>query len=70
MQSVNRGRLTFAKAETDLSEVLKAPNGTPHRFRFVTRSAFSAKMRGKIVFLPRRRDSVERACHFGGEGSI
>jgi len=51
IQCVNRGRLTFAKAETDLSKVLKALNGTPQRFRFVTRSAVSAKMRGKIVFL-------------------
>jgi hypothetical protein len=48
VQCVNRGRLTFAKAEGDLGKVLKAKNGTPQRFRLVTRSAVSAKMRGKI----------------------
>jgi hypothetical protein len=48
VQCVNRGRLTFAKAEADLAKVLKAPNGTPQRFRLVTRSAVSATMRGKV----------------------
>lgn len=48
VQCVNRGRLTFAKAEADLVKVLKAGNGTPQRFRLVTRSAVSAKMRSKI----------------------
>jgi hypothetical protein len=48
VQCVNRGRLTLAKAETDISKVLRSSNGTPQRFRFVTRSAVSAKMRGNI----------------------
>jgi hypothetical protein len=48
IQCVNRGSLTFAKAESDLSKVLKAINGTPQRFRFVARSAVSANMRDKI----------------------
>ena|SRR2546422_523034 len=47
-QCVNRCRLTFAKAKGGPCQVLNAPNGTPHRFRFVTRSAVSAKMRGTI----------------------
>jgi hypothetical protein len=47
VQCVNRGRLTFAKAESDLAKVLKAGNGFPQRFRIVTRSAVSAAMRGK-----------------------
>lgn len=33
VQCVNRGRLTFAKAESDLAKVLRAGNGTPQRFR-------------------------------------
>jgi hypothetical protein len=48
VQCVNRGRLTFTKAAADLGKVLKAKNGTPQRFRLVTRSAVSAKMRGRI----------------------
>jgi hypothetical protein len=48
VQCVNRGRLTFGKAESDLSKVLKAASGTPERFRLVTRSAVSAKTRSKI----------------------
>ena len=48
VQCVNRGRLTSAKTEADLSKVLKASNGTPDRFRFVTRSNVSANMRSKI----------------------
>ncbi len=48
IQCVNRGQFTFAKAETDLSKVLQAGNGTPQRFRYVTRSAVSAKMRDRI----------------------
>jgi hypothetical protein len=48
VQCVNRGRLTFAKAKADLGKVLNAGNGTPQRFRLVTRSAVSAKMRSKI----------------------
>lgn len=48
VQCVNRGRLTFAKAEGDLAKILKAGNGTPQRFRIVTRSSVSATLRGKI----------------------
>jgi hypothetical protein len=48
VQCVNRGRFTFEKAETDLAKVLNAGNGTPQRFRYVTRSAVSAKMRARI----------------------
>ena len=48
IQCVNRNRLTFAKASTDLSKVLSAGNGTPQRFRYVTRSAVSARMRDRI----------------------
>jgi len=48
IQCVNRGRLTFSKAEIDLSKVLGAANGTPQRFRIVTRSAVSATLRDKI----------------------
>lgn len=48
VQCVNRGSLTFTKAESDLSKVLNSSNGRPQRFRFVTRSAVSARMRGKI----------------------
>jgi hypothetical protein len=42
------GRLTFPKVQVDLSKILKASNGSPEQFRLVTRSAVSAKMRGKI----------------------
>jgi hypothetical protein len=48
IQCVNRKNLTFAKAEEDISKVLKAVNGTPHQFRIVARSNISAKMRDKI----------------------
>ena len=48
MQCVKRNRLTFAKVEADLSKVLTAGNGIPERFRLVTRSSVSAKMRGKV----------------------
>ena len=48
IQCVNRKNLTFAKVEKDISKVLKAPNGVPHRFRVVARSRISAKMRDKI----------------------
>lgn len=48
IQCVNRKRLTFAKAQEDLSKVLKAPNGVPHRFRIVSQSTVSAEMRDKI----------------------
>lgn len=48
IQCVNRGRLTSAKAKSDLSKVLGAGKGTPQRFRYVTRSAVSAKMRDHI----------------------
>ena len=48
IQCVNRKSLTFAKAEKDLAKVLKAPNGTPQRFRIVAASNISAKMRDKI----------------------
>jgi hypothetical protein len=48
VQCVNRVRLTFAKAEADISKVLTAGNRVPARFRIVTRSNVSAAMRGKI----------------------
>jgi len=48
IQCVNRSRLTFAKASTDLSKVLRASNGAPQQFRYVTRSAVSARMRDQI----------------------
>lgn len=48
VQCVNRVRLTFAKAEADISKVLTASNGVPMRFRIVTRSNVSAEMRGNI----------------------
>jgi len=48
VQCVNRGRLSFAKAEGDLAKILKAGNGTPQQFRIVTRSSVSATLRGKI----------------------
>lgn len=48
VQCVNRGRLTYSKAQTDLAKVLKAGNGTPERFRIVTRSVLSATMRSRI----------------------
>jgi hypothetical protein len=48
VQCVNRGRLTLAKATSDLAKVLKADNGTPQRFRIVARSPVSATMRDKI----------------------
>ena len=48
IQCINRKNLTFAKVEKDVSKVLKAPNGVPHRFRVVTQSKISAKMRDKI----------------------
>ncbi len=48
IQCINRKKLTFAKVETDISKVLNAPNGTPHRFRIVARSNISAKMRDRI----------------------
>ncbi len=51
VQCVNRVRLTFAKAEADISKVLTASNGVPARFRIVTRSKVSAAMRGKIKTL-------------------
>ena len=48
VQCMNRGRRTFFRAESDLSKVLSATNGTPHNFRYVTRSAVSAKTRDQI----------------------
>jgi hypothetical protein len=48
IQCVNRTNLTFAKAEKDISKVLKAANGTPHHFRIVARSKISAEMRDRI----------------------
>src|SRR5438128_8766401 len=48
IQCVNRENLTFAKAEKDISKVLKAVNGTPHHFRIVARSNISAEMRDSI----------------------
>ena len=48
IQCVNRKNLTFAKAERDISRVLKAANGTPHHFRIVARSNISAEMRDRI----------------------
>ena len=48
IQCVNRKNLTFAKAEKDISKVLKAANGMPHHFRIVARSNISAEMRDRI----------------------
>jgi hypothetical protein len=48
IQCANRKNLTFAKVAQDISKVLKAPNGVPHRFRVVAQSTISAKMRDKI----------------------
>jgi hypothetical protein len=48
IQCVNRKNLTFAKAEKDISKVLKAVNGTPHHFRIVARSNISAEMRDRV----------------------
>lgn len=48
VQCVNRGNLTLAKVEADLSKLLKASNGLPQRFRIVTRAKVSAPMREKI----------------------
>jgi hypothetical protein len=48
VQCVNRARLTFAKAKTDISQVLMANSGVPTRFRIVTSSNVSAEMRGRI----------------------
>jgi hypothetical protein len=48
VQCVNRKTLTFAKAEADISKVLKATLGVPKRFRIVARSNVSAEMRDKI----------------------
>jgi hypothetical protein len=48
IQCVNRKNLTFAKAEKDISKVLKAVNGTPHHFRIIARSNISAEMRDRI----------------------
>ena len=48
IQCVNRETLTFAKVGKDIAKVLKAPNGVPQRFRIVTRSKISAKLRDKI----------------------
>src|SRR6266516_2952462 len=44
IQCVNRKSLTFAKAAKDLAKVLKAPKGTPERFRIVAASKVSANM--------------------------
>lgn len=48
IQCVNRSRLTFAKATSDIAKIIEAPNGTPNLLRFVTRAAASAKLRDKI----------------------
>jgi hypothetical protein len=48
IQCVNRKNLTFAKIASDISKVLKAPHGIPHRFRVVAQSDVSAKMRDRI----------------------
>jgi len=48
VQCVNRKILTFAKAEADISKVLKATLGVPKRFRIVARSSVSAELRDKI----------------------
>src|ERR1700733_2071486 len=48
IQCVNRKKLTFAKAASDLSKVSKAPHGMPDRFRIVAQPDISAEMRDKI----------------------
>lgn len=48
IQCVNRKSLIFAKIEKDISNVLKASNGVPQRFRVVAQSKISAKMRDRI----------------------
>lgn len=48
IQCVNRKQLAFAKAETDIAKVLKAPNGVPYRFRIVAQCKISANLRDRI----------------------
>ncbi len=48
IQCVNRKNLIFAKAEKDISKVLKSDHGTPNHFRIVARSTVSAEMRDRI----------------------
>lgn len=51
IQCVNRGSLTQAKAEADMTAAVGAPSGKPDAFKFVCRSNVSA----------RRRDAVAKA---------
>lgn len=48
VQCVNREKLTLTKARSDIAKVLSSINGTPQRFRFVTRSKVSSALRDKI----------------------
>lgn len=48
IQCANRKRLTKNKATRDIDKAVKASKGTPQRFRIVTASKVSAKMRDDI----------------------
>uniref|UniRef100_E6VP07 Restriction endonuclease type IV Mrr domain-containing protein n=1 Tax=Rhodopseudomonas palustris (strain DX-1) TaxID=652103 RepID=E6VP07_RHOPX len=52
IQCVNRGSLTQAKAEADMTAAVGAPSGRPDAFKFVCRSNVSAQ----------RRDAVAKAA--------
>jgi hypothetical protein len=48
IQCVNRKSLTFAKAQKDVTKVLKSDHGIPQRFRIVATSDISAQMRDRV----------------------
>lgn len=48
IQCVNRGTLTYTKADGDVAKVQRAPHGLPQIFRFVTRAGVSADLRDRI----------------------
>lgn len=49
IQCVNRGLLTKAKAEEDMTKVVTSPSGWPDAFRFICRGAVSAGRRDGVA---------------------
>jgi len=48
IQCANRRRVTFPKVQRDIDKLVRAPSGKPDRFRLVSGSSVSAKMRDRI----------------------
>lgn len=54
IQCVNRGRLTQAKAEQDMTAAVAAPTGAPDAFKFICRCAVSAERRDQVAATARK----------------